>query len=68
MKIVSLRNNLPSLLQQCLCPLRTLTRNISPQVLTAGDKTEIGENGVTLSGGQKARISLARSIYQVDYL
>lgn len=29
----------------------------------AGDSTEIGERGITLSGGQKARISLARSIY-----
>ncbi|KAK3603062.1 hypothetical protein CHS0354_015755 [Potamilus streckersoni] len=34
------------------------------QVFPAGDKTEIGENGVTLSGGQKVRISLARAIYQ----
>ncbi|KAG0086734.1 hypothetical protein BGZ92_007908 [Podila epicladia] len=29
----------------------------------AGDMTEIGERGVNLSGGQKARLSLARSIY-----
>lgn len=29
----------------------------------AGDLTEIGERGVNLSGGQKARLSLARSIY-----
>ncbi|KAJ2018555.1 hypothetical protein GGI14_002203 [Coemansia sp. S680] len=33
------------------------------EMLTAGDMTEIGEKGINLSGGQKARVSLARAVY-----
>ncbi|KAF9408550.1 hypothetical protein BGZ94_002273, partial [Podila epigama] len=33
------------------------------QLFPFGDMTEIGERGVNLSGGQKARLSLARSVY-----
>ena len=34
------------------------------KLMPAGDRSEIGERGVTLSGGQKARLSLARAVYQ----
>jgi ABC-type multidrug transport system ATPase subunit len=32
-------------------------------MLTKGDATEIGENGINLSGGQKQRVSIARAVY-----
>jgi ATP-binding cassette subfamily C (CFTR/MRP) protein 1 len=32
-------------------------------IMPEGDRTQVGEKGVSLSGGQKARISLARCVY-----
>ena len=34
------------------------------EIMPAGDLTEIGEKGINLSGGQKARLSLARAVYK----
>ena len=36
--------------------------------LVNGDLTMVGERGVTLSGGQKARVNLARAVYHQAHL
>lgn len=33
------------------------------KVMPSGDMTEIGEKGINLSGGQKARVAIARAVY-----
>ncbi|XP_072948487.1 probable multidrug resistance-associated protein lethal(2)03659 [Epargyreus clarus] len=38
--------------------------NSDLEILSHGDKTIVGERGASLSGGQRARISLARCVYQ----
>ncbi|KAF6112505.1 ATP binding cassette subfamily C member 10 [Phyllostomus discolor] len=44
--------------------LEACALNDDLSILPAGDRTEVGEKGVTLSGGQRARIALARAVYQ----
>ncbi|KAK1938121.1 ABC transporter C family member 10 [Phytophthora citrophthora] len=36
------------------------------KALPNGDSTEIGERGINLSGGQKARVAIARAMYRTE--
>ncbi|KAL4244437.1 ATP-binding cassette transporter C [Abortiporus biennis] len=63
----SIRDNilfdLPYVEQRYRETLKVCALEIDLKVLEDGDLSEIGERGVNLSGGQKARVSLARAVY-----
>lgn len=63
----SLRNNilfgLPFDKARYDAVIRVCTLEADLAVLTDGDITELGANGVNLSGGQKWRVALARAVY-----
>lgn len=44
--------------------INSCSLDVDLEQLGAGDETELGERGINISGGQKARISLARTAYK----
>ncbi|XP_077580290.1 ATP-binding cassette sub-family C member 4-like isoform X1 [Stigmatopora nigra] len=50
--------------QKYQCILKACALNKDLELLPDGDLTLIGDKGGTLSGGQKARINLARAVYE----
>ncbi|KAN0125580.1 multidrug resistance-associated ABC transporter [Russula decolorans] len=55
--------NLPYVEERYRRTLEVCALDNDLKILEDGDESEIGERGVNLSGGQKARVSLARAVY-----
>ena len=68
--MVELGYNWPSIMQleedRYRRVLEACGLDVDVKSLPAGDGTWIGDKGATLSGGQRARLALARAIYQVS--
>ena len=60
---MSLWGEVASILERTTALLQACSLEADLAVLPAGRHTEIGERGVNLSGGQKARVSMARAMY-----